>query len=646
MNPDSFHPEHLAWPILFLPLLAAFVIGLGTRRDGRLSARLSITAVVVSFVLSVGLFLLLGNTLEHNASVSTVAGDWLAIGDFKVELGLILDRLSLLMLLIVTGVGSAIHIYSYGYMKEDPALGRYFGGLSLFMFSMLGIVLANNLVLMFICWELVGVSSYLLIGFWYAKPAAADACKKAFLTNRLGDFGFILGIILVWATLGSVGFEELRTRLNTAPPEAWAGLAALAGLLLFCGAMGKSAQFPLHVWLPDAMEGPTPVSALIHAATMVAAGVYMLCRAFFLLGDQRVWPGPLSFLDGISALDIIAWIGGITALLAALIAVQQNDIKRILAYSTLSQLGYMVMAVGLQGPTAAMYHLSTHAFFKALLFLAAGSVIYACHHEQNIWRMGGLRAAMPITYRTFLVGTLALCGVPPFSGFFSKDAILAAASQHSAPLFMLGIAVAFLTAFYMARLLLVAFFDEARSDSAGHVHESPGVMTWPLVVLAVASTLAGFWALDGYLERQFEPGEPAGTGGFLEAMFAPFAHAPLAALCGLGATLFGLSFAYSLYRGAKQDPLPGRLGMLSRLMRDRFRFDELYDRLIAITHEALAALADCLDRWLIAGLFVRGLHGTVEILGRALRLAQTGNLQTYAFLFVAGVVVLIVLALK
>jgi NADH-quinone oxidoreductase subunit L len=638
---DDFKPEDVAWIILFLPLLAAAAIALFTRRDARFSAQLSITAVALSFLLSCGVFLM----FKDARLVSTTPLNWLTIGDLKIDLGLRLDPLSLLMLLVVTGVGLMIHIYSYGYMKEDRCLGRYFGSLSLFMFSMLGIVLANNLVMMFIFWELVGVSSYLLIGFWYEKPAAADACKKAFITNRLGDFGFILGIILVWATLGSVSFDELQQRLLKAP-EAWAGVAAFAGLLLFCGAMGKSAQFPLHVWLPDAMEGPTPVSALIHAATMVAAGVYMLCRVFFLFGAHSIWPAPLAFLNGVTALDLIAWIGGVTALLAALMAVQQNDIKRILAYSTLSQLGYMVMAVGLTGPTAAMYHLSTHAFFKALLFLGAGSVICACHHEQDIWHMGGLKKKMPVTFWTFLIGTLALCGVPPLSGFYSKDAILATASEHSSMLFILASLVALLTAFYMSRLVLVAFLGVNRSEHAGHAHESPKVMAWPLVLLAVPTMLAGFWGIDSFFGRQLSPESALHHGNLLETLFAPFGHAPGAALAGLGATVFGFSFAFSLYANAEKDPLPEKLGILSRAMRDRFYFDELYSGLIAITHEAVSRLADWFDRWIIAGLGVRGLHGSTEIFGRALRLVQTGNLQTYAFLFVAGVVLVLLFALK
>ena len=345
-----------------------------------------------------------------------------------MDFGLRLDPLSLLMLLVVTGVASAIHIYSWGYMSEDRGFPRYFACLSLFTFSMLGIVLANNFLQLFIFWELVGVSSYLLIGFWFERPGGGGRRQEGLHHQSPGRLRLPARHP---DGLGDLRFPEVRSDRAglAANPQALGALATTAGLLIFCGAMGKSAQFPLHVWLPDAMEGPTPVSALIHAATMVAAGVYMLCRVFFLLD-----------IPGSHALEVIAWIGGFTALLSAVIAIQQDDIKRILAYSTLSQLGYMVMAVGLHGPPPAMFHLTTHAFFKALLFLGAGSVIIALHHEQDIWKMGGLRQKMPVTFWTFMAGTLALAGLPPFSGFYSKDSILAQAAEHSLPLFVLGVA--------------------------------------------------------------------------------------------------------------------------------------------------------------------------------------------------------------
>ena len=631
--------------VLLLPLLAAVGIALVWKKNEEFSAQLSIGAIALSFILSLGLFFFTGDKAQE------ITFNWLSVGDLKVSFGLLLDPLSKLMLLVVTGVGLMIHIYSRGYLHGDRSFSRYFASLSLFTFSMLGIVLANNLFMMFVFWELVGVSSYLLIGFWFEKNSAADAAKKAFLTNRVGDFGFILGIILTWVALGSVNFTELAQALDakafpfaslTEPLGKIAGgthwwvvhpnvLATLVGLLLFMGAMGKSAQFPLHVWLPDAMEGPTPVSALIHAATMVAAGVFMLCRIFFILD-----------IPGSHALEIIAWIGGFTALLAAVMALQQNDIKRILAYSTLSQLGYMVMAVGLHAPGPAMFHLTTHAAFKALLFLGAGSVIYACHHEQNIWKMGGLREAMPTTWRTFQWGTLALCGVWPFAGFFSKDAILASALEHqNIPLFVLGVFVAGLTTFYMSRLVLVAFCGNARSEEASHAHESPNVMIWPLKILAVPTLLAGAWGIDAYIGKAFPGGHQPHNEGFWQNLFSPFNHNILAAGFGLLAVVAGWQLARALYTNAASDPLPDKIGVLAKLARDRFYFDELYEWFISVTQETLAKVADWFDRWVIAGLLVRGTHGTTELVGRALRLVQTGSLQTYAFLFAAGVVLVL-----
>ena len=633
--------ENLAWLTLLLPLLAAVVIPLFTRKDAKLSAQLSIGAIVASFLVSLVIFSILREAKPVDASPV----QWLSVGSLNIELGLRLDPLSLLMLLIVTGVGSAIHIYSYGYMNGDPGMSRYFAGLSFFTFSMIGIVLANNFVQMFIFWELVGLSSYLLIGFWYERPAAADASLKAFITNRLGDFGFLVGIILIWGTTGQIKFNEIQSRLAS-NPEVFGSMASVVGLLIFCGAMGKSAQFPLHVWLPDAMEGPTPVSALIHAATMVAAGVYMLCRVFFLYAATPAWPEVMSWMGHITALDVIAWLGGFTALLAAVIAVQQNDIKRILAYSTLSQLGYMIMAVGLSAPASAMYHLTTHAFFKALLFLGAGSVIHVLHHQQNIWKMGGLSEKMPVTYWTFLLATLALCGVPPLSGFFSKDEILAAASNHSVALFVLATVVAMLTTFYMFRLIFVAFRGQTKSEAANHAHESPKVMTWPLVILAVPTMLAGFWGIHSLLGRHFNPEQAAPPGDWWREFFAPFGHAPLAVMAGLGAIAFGLSFAYALYADVGKDPLPEKVRGMSRAMRKGFYFDEIYDKLIAMTHEALARLADALDRYIIAGWGVRGVSGMTDIFGRALRMVQTGNLQTYAFLFVLGVALVLIVFLR
>ncbi len=618
------HPmkyEYLPWIILFLPLLAAAVITLFTLKHRNVSALLSIGAIVIGFVSTVT-FIAANGWVTGEAAVN-----WLSIGGLNIDFGLKLDRLSEMMMLIVTGVGGAIHIYSYGYMDADRSKARFFAFMSLFTFSMLGIVLANNFIEMFIFWELVGVSSYLLIGFWFEKPSAADAAKKAFFTNRLGDFGFLLGILVFWGWSGSLNFSQITHGLVD-----WEGrdtLLTLAGLLVFCGAMGKSAQFPLHVWLPDAMEGPTPVSALIHAATMVAAGVFMLCRTISIYTPD--------------ALHVIAYIGGFTALLAALIAVQQNDIKRIIAYSTLSQLGYMVMAVGLNGPTPAMFHLTTHAFFKALLFLSAGSVILGMHHEQDIWQMGNLRKKMPVTFWTFLVGALALSGVPPFSGFYSKDSILAQAlEQKNYVLFGVAVFVAALTAFYTFRLFFVVFFGQEKSKAASHAHESPLVMTLPLLALALFAAIGGFIGITNSYGSQFIDGHE--TLSVAQQIIEPLKNTgPM--LCGLAAAAVGIFVAFSLYKNVVSDPLPAKLGGLATAMKNKFYFDELYEATFIRAHDFIATVMDVIDRWFVEGFCIGLVRGGTDFTGRALRLVQTGNLQTYAFLFVLGVAVVLYLVL-
>jgi NADH-quinone oxidoreductase subunit L len=623
----------LPWIILFLPLAAAAIITLFTQRNRQVSATLSVGAVVAGFILTVIFVKVAG----WQPATSEVAVNWLSVGPLQVDFGLHFDPLSLAMMLIVTGVASLIHIYSMGYMHDDPAYSRFFACLSLFTFSMLGIVMSNNFLQLFIFWELVGVSSYLLIGFWYGKASAADAAKKAFITNRLGDFGFLLGILTFWFISHSLGFDAIKTymeqsvKIDLIPGVITSSGLTIAGLLIFCGAVGKSAQFPLHVWLPDAMEGPTPVSALIHAATMVAAGVYMLCRVFFIFTPE--------------ALQVIAYTGGFTALLAALIAVQQNDIKRILAYSTLSQLGYMVMAVGLDSPPAAMFHLTTHAFFKALLFLGAGSVILGMHHEQDIWNMGALRKKMGATYWTFMAGTLALAGIPPLSGFYSKDSILAQAwAQHQMILFVLGLFVALLTAFYMFRLVFVVFFGTSRTEAASHAHESPGVVTWPLRILAFLSIVGGLIGIEELYGNFFGVADSEKAASFAEKLIAPITHAPVAALCGIGVAVIGILAAWKLYCGVDKDPLPEKLGGLSRAMRNRFYFDELYDATAIRLHNTLAAIAGGID-WCIENVFIGFIRGGTDFAGRGLRLVQTGNLQTYAFLFALGAALVLYLVL-
>ncbi len=589
------------WLILLAPLVSATVITLFTLRWKSLSSSISIAAVLVSFLCSCLVF--------AHRTVASAEFTWIGIsGVFHVPFGLTLDQLSKTMLVLVSGIGAAIHIYSLGYMRDDEGKSRYFAALSLFMFAMLGIVLSNNFVMLFIFWELVGFTSYVLIGHWFYRDAAADAANKAFITTRIGDFGFMIGILMVWMATGSVVFAEIAPRMSTLTGHPL--FLTIAALLIFCGAVGKSAQFPLHVWLPDAMEGPTPISALIHAATMVAAGVYMLVRVAFIIQASQ------------TALLVIAWIGTITAVMAALIATQQNDIKRILAYSTLSQLGYMVMAVGLSSNDAAMFHLFTHAFFKALLFLAAGSVIVMLHHEQNIWNMGGLSRKVPITFVTFLVGALALIGCPPFSGFFSKDAILALAYERNMAIFAVALFTAFLTAFYVMRLLVIVFFGNPRSDIARANQESPPVMTVPLIVLALLATLGGFaFFAQNFLTLPVEK-----------------EVAILVPALAIVALVVGSGLAIALYRNRATEPVD------VELLRHKFYFDEFYNRLIYCTQELLARVSAFFDRWIIDAGAVGGTSRGTWGIGALLRLVQVGNLQAYVFLFGLGVVAIIYFA--
>ncbi len=592
----------LPWLILLAPLVSAAVITLFTLRWKTLSSSISIAAVLVSFICSCLIF--------AHRTVAAAAFTWIGIiGVFQVPLGLTVDQLSKTMAILVSGIGAAIHIYSLGYMRDDEGKSRYFAALSLFMFAMLGIVFANNFVMLFIFWELVGFTSYVLIGHWFYRDAAADAANKAFITTRIGDFGFMIGILMVWMATGSVVFAEIAPRMSTLAGHPL--FLTAAALLIFCGAVGKSAQFPLHVWLPDAMEGPTPISALIHAATMVAAGVYMLVRVAFIIQASQ------------TALLVIAWIGTITAMMAALIATQQNDIKRILAYSTLSQLGYMIMAVGLASNDAAMFHLFTHAFFKALLFLAAGSVIVMLHHEQNIWNMGGLSRKLPITFVTFFVGALALIGCPPFSGFFSKDAILALAYERNAPIFAVALFTAFLTAFYVMRLLVIVFFGTPRTNIARESRESPPVMTVPLIALALLATLGGF----AFFAQNF--------------LTVPVEKevAILVPALAIAALVVGSGLAIALYRNRATEPVKDL-----ELLRHKFYFDEFYNWVIYWTQELLARVSAFFDRWIIdAGAVGGSSRGTWGI-GALLRLVQVGNLQGYVFLFGLGVVAIIYFA--
>ncbi len=617
----------LPWIILFSPLVSALLILLVTRGQRMLSAYISVAAVAVAFV---GSCLLLGIP-DHHPHFAWIDFSPTLLINFGVEI----TDLSKTMLMVVTSVGLLVHVYSLGYMHEDRDIARYFAGLSMFMFSMLGIVLADNFVMMFIFWELVGVSSYLLIGHWYERPQAADAANKAFLVNRIGDFGFMAGILVLWSITGDIDFSRLATTITQLSSDQtfkthFVPYLTVAVLLLFCGPMGKSAQVPLHVWLPDAMEGPTPVSALIHAATMVAAGVYLLVRISFLL----TWV-PI-------AQEVIAIVGITTAVLAALMATQQSDIKRILAYSTLSQLGYMVCAVGVAAGGAAMFHLFTHAFFKALLFLGAGAVIHAMHHEQDIWKMGGLRTRMPVTFWTFLLGTLALMGCPFLSGFYSKDAIIEAMANGHPVICCLGLLVAFLTAFYMTRLFVVVFLNRPGSKGVEHAHEVPPVMFWPLVVLAVPAVAAGYLsypAIGGHggpFARVFGVDLAEAAGAIHSEAGGLFRLVPYLAIA---AFLLGALTGFALYRGRSRDPI--HIGFLKH----KFYFDEFYGALIRVVQDSFASACAFFDRWIVDGLFVRGVSGTAWGSGFILRFIQVGNLQAYAFFFGIGALILFFIAI-
>ena len=592
---------NLAWILLFLPLVVAAVNQLVLRKNP-LVPWVSTGSALATLAIS---FLLLGKE-------GTTGFHWATIGDFSLQIGITLDPLSTGMMIVVTGIGALVHVFSLAYMADDEAKCRYFTGLSLFMFSMTGIVLSSNFVMTFIFWELVGVSSYLLIGHWYQKDSAADAAKKAFLCNRVGDFGFMAGILILWSITGSLAFGEMAV-----PETVSQGMLTAAILCIFCGAVGKSAQVPLHVWLPDAMEGPTPVSALIHAATMVAAGVYMLFRVQVSLGAE--------VFDGMAG-NVIAWIGGITSLMAALMATQQDDIKRVLAYSTLSQLGYMVMAVGLGGGEAGMFHLFTHAWFKALLFLGSGAVIYACHHEQDIWKMGGLLRKMPITGFTFLIGTAALIAVPfVTSGFYSKEEILAAAFGKNKFLFGIAVFVAFLTTFYMTRAFVVAFLGKPRDHGSEHAHEVGPLMFVPLVILA-AMAIGSAW-LTGPLSAM----RPVHEHGHAEGHYL-ILGASIASL------VLGLLVGFALYKGKDKDPLS------IPLFRERFYIDAIYDNyLVRWFQNVLAAIVHFFDELLINGLMVGGLSRAAASTGNLFRRVQSGSLQGYAFAFGLGVVFVIYL---
>lgn len=607
--------QNLPWLFLLLPLAVAAIDWLCFKKCACMAATLSILSALTTFIMCVA----------YLAGWQTGTPDtytWLPTlteGQTSLSLGLLMDPLAMRMMLVVTGIGLLVHIFSVGYMKGDSSnLSRYFAGLSIFMFSMTMIVMADNLAMTFIGWEMVGFSSYLLIGHWFHKESAADAAKKAFITNRVGDFGFLIGILLTLAVFGTLSFTQMGVATANVAPA----LLTATIICLFCGAVGKSAQFPLHVWLPDAMEGPTPVSALIHAATMVAAGVYMMVRLQVSMGEA-------AFTD--CACTVIATVGAITAVLAALMALQQDDIKRVLAYSTLSQLGYMIMAVGLLAGEAAMFHLYTHAWFKALLFLGAGAIIVRCHHEQDIWQMGGLGKRMPITTACFLMGTFALIAIPGFSGFFSKEAILDAALAKSPVFFWVGAGVAALTTFYMARLCLVAFLGEVRGHGAAEAREAGISMLLPLIILAVMALISGY----GFIADGLVPFEGFHAHGF--ALGLPF-------YVSMGSLIVGLLLAYLIYGPGKRkkDPLSGNI--ISTALRKRLYIDDIYDKgLIAFLQGNTARVVELTDNAGIRGIGTLGTAWLIGKFGKLLTWFQGGVLRRYAVVAALGALVFLFL---
>ncbi len=665
---------------------AGFLINglIGRKLSKRLVGLVACGAVLLSFVLSVAAVMeLAGMPAEHRV-LETRAATWIPFMDagggapsLALDWVFVLDPLSAVMVLIVTGVGFLIHVYSIGYMHEEPGYWRYFTYLNLFMAMMLTLVLGGSLPVMFVGWEGVGLCSYLLIGYYYWKTDCADAGRKAFITNRIGDLAFVIGALVLFAHFGTLEFGPLLAGATSG--GASTALLTTVGICLFIGACGKSAQVPLYVWLPDAMAGPTPVSALIHAATMVTAGVYMVCRLAPMYAMAPV------------ALTLIAVVGAATALFAATIGIAQNDIKKVLAYSTVSQLGYMFLAAGVGAYSAAIFHLMTHAFFKALLFLGSGAVIHALHHEQDMMKMGGLKKKLPVTYAVFLCGWVAIAGMPPTSGFFSKDEILWKTYLWSPVIWAVAAATALITAFYMTRLMGLTFWGKSRMDhhTEAHVHEVPGVMKWPLVVLAALSLVGGFlnvpaslgggerlhhWLEPAFSAKTYAAGEvhhaeaadphAAGAAGHAGSAAAEYGLMALAVVLGAGMLLFG----WNLYNKHPERAAAwrGRFAGVHNVLKNKYWVDELYDAVLIQPFYQLCRIAAWLDVKVVDGAVnaVRNVtvgtsyfsvfwdtwivDGLVNLVGRVfmgsssvLRRLQTGLTQSYASAMVLGVFVMI-----
>ncbi len=617
----------IVYLIPLLPLIGFLINGLGRKHLSKSTISvIGCGTILASFVISIWVFLQVKNGNTHVANYY----DFISVGSLKIPFELQIDQLSSLFLLIITGVGLLIHVYSTGYMKEESRehFGRYFSYLNLFIFSMLLLVMGGNFVIMFIGWEGVGLCSYLLIGYWFKKQEYNKAANKAFVMNRIGDLAFLIAIFWLIAKVGTVSYSEVFTAANLAKLSATD--VTVITLLLFVGATGKSAQIPLYTWLPDAMAGPTPVSALIHAATMVTAGIYMIARSNLLYSMSHI------------TMDIVAYVGLATALLAATIALKQNDIKKILAYSTISQLGFMFLALGCGAYTAAVFHVMTHAFFKALMFLGSGSVIHAMGGEQDIRNMGGLSKKLKITFITFLIGCVAIAGIPPFSGFFSKDAILLSAFEKNPVLYGIALFTVLLTAFYMFRLLFITFTGKFRGthEQEHHLHESPPAMTIPLIVLAVLSIIGGF---VGIPEVFLHDGDRLGE--FLSPVIQPHgehtvSHSTEYMLMGLSTALVlvMIIFAWFKFRNYQRSEATG----LGKVLENKWYVDELYDKAIVNPLNKFGGfLKNIIEKSVIDGL-VNGVGKAVNYSSRQLRLLQSGQVGNYVLLMVVSMVLIFV----
>ncbi len=619
-----------------LPFLGFLLNGLLNRKlSGTVAGAIGTLTVLASFGLSLFLFL----NFQYQYTVNLF--DWISVGSLQIPFSYQIDQLSLLMLLLITGVGTLIHLYSIGYMHHDENVGKFFSFLNLFVFSMLILVLGANFVILFIGWEGVGLCSYLLIGFWNKHTSYNNAAKKAFIINRIGDLGFLLGIFLMYLTFNSVQYAEVFQKASLGQFGNYGvGVVTAITLLLFVGAMGKSAQLPLYTWLPDAMAGPTPVSALIHAATMVTAGIYLVLRANVL------------FTLAPDTLEVVGIIGLATALFAATIGLAQNDIKKVLAYSTVSQLGYMFLALGVMGYTSSFFHVLTHAFFKALLFLGAGSVIHAMSNEQDMRRMGGLRKALPITFLTMLIGCLAISGIPPFAGFFSKDEILSHVYEHNKVMWAIGVFTSFLTAFYMFRLLFLTFFGEFRGteEQRHHLHESPASMTLPLIVLAILSTVGGFMGAPMFVGKHYLADYLAPIFTYsrqiLPAAFTTEPeHNTELMLMGISVlvAVVGIVLAYVMYVARAQRPAEdeAQRSAIDSLVYHKYYVDELYNNLIV---KPVMALSTGLYKFVENGIIDPIANGVGRVTlagGQLLRNVQTGSVETYLILMVLGIVLIL-----